>query len=71
MYSMEARIKMSCFTLNAADHTRSTGLNRNFVLCALDRAEGMVTVLEPVMNVSVVATRLSMSSLNDGCTVNK
>ena len=55
---------MSCFTLNAADHTRGTGAIRGFDPCALDRPEGPEGIREPVINRSVVTTRFSMRSLN-------
>jgi hypothetical protein len=63
-YSMEAWIEMSRFTLNAADHTRGTGVIRDFAPCALDRAEWVAAGREFVMNLSVVTTRLSIRSLN-------
>lgn len=66
---MEAWMEMSRFTLNAADHTRGTGAIRDFVPCALDRAEWAAAGREPVMNLSVVTTRLSIRSLNCGFTM--
>ena len=68
---MEAWMKMSRCTLNAADHMRGTGVIRGFAACALDRAGAeAVRVREPVMNLSVVTTRLSIRSLNCDFTEN-
>ena len=51
---------------------RGTGVIRGFAPCALDRAGAeAVRVREPVMNLSVVTTRLSIRSLNCGFTMNK
>jgi len=54
---------MSWFTRNAADHARGTGTSRRFARCTLDRVDG---VGETVMDLSVVAVRLSMRSMNPG-----
>jgi len=69
-YSMEAWMKISRFTLNAAAHTRGTGAISGSVPCALD-CEGLAeAVRAPVRNLSVVTTRLSMRSLNCDLTSN-
>ena len=50
---------------------RGTGVIRGFAPCALDRAGAeAVRVREPVMNLSVVTTILSIRSLNGGFTEN-
>ena len=68
---MQAWIEMSCFTLNAADHKRGTGAILGFARGTLDRREeGVEVVREPVTNLSVVATKLSIRSLNCGFTTN-
>jgi len=70
---MEVWIEMLGFVLNAADHMRGTGAIRGFALDALDREEGpgAEIVREPVTNLSVVTTRLSIRSLNCEFTTNK
>jgi len=62
-------MKMSRFTLNAADHTKGMGSIRDFVPCTFDCAEWVAAEREPVMNLSVVTTRLSIRSLNYGLTM--
>jgi len=68
---MDAWMKMSRWTLDAADHKRGTGAIRGFVPCTLNRAEWGEAGREPVINMSVVATRLSMRSMNCDSTTNK
>jgi len=70
---MEAWIEISCFILSAADHTSGPGAIRGLALGALDREEGpgVEVVREPVTNLSVVITRLSIRSLNWEFTTNK
>ena len=45
-------------TLKATDHTRGTGAVREFVPCELDPAEGFEAVRKPIMDRSVITTRL-------------
>ena len=66
---MEAWMKMSRFTLNAADHTRGVEAIRGFAPCALHLS--VEVAREPVISLSVVTTKLSMRSLNPCLTVNK
>ena len=66
---MEAWMEMSRFTLNAADHTRGTGVTRDLAHCVLDRAEWAAAGREFVMNLSAVTTRLSIRSLNCDFTI--
>src|SRR5260221_12623454 len=68
---MDAWMKMSRCTLDAADHTRGTGAIRGFVPCTLNRAEWGEAVRGPVINLSVVTTRLSMRSMNCDSTTNR
>ena len=70
-YSIEAWMKMSCFTLNAADHARGTGFSRVIAPCGLHPLEGVEATREPIMSLSVVATKLSMRSPNFGLTAHK
>ena len=57
---------MSWFTRNAADHARCTAPSRCFAPYLTDLTARVDGAREPVMNLSVVATRLSMRSMNRG-----
>ena len=69
-YSMEAWMKISRFTLNAAAHTRGTGAISGSVSCALGCEELAEAVRASVRILFVVITRLLMRSVNCDLTSN-